>query len=163
MPTEDFFLNERFLEEYCLRLTRGATETVDSVGVAFRPSRPQSGIVQLVGVFWLSRNGQMLSRLTFEYDGLPPEEASGRAGGVVEFTPIRGDTWAMTRWEVRMPQVDETLVARRRDSRDQATTSVVRRLSGIHVYSATIKEILMNERSVYSAPRADSIPDATKN
>jgi hypothetical protein len=136
-PSADFFLAERFLEDYCLFLAGDAAGGPDEVGVGFHAAR-RRGVAQLHGTFWLTREGLRLDRLTFGYDGIPREEASGRPMGCLGYAPLPNGRMIATRWQVRMPQVATKTITRRGQS---AATTVERFLTGIDIIAGEVRSL----------------------
>lgn len=157
VPGPDFFTSEQFFQEYCLLLPTVAANGEDHVGVGFRPVRSRPGVVQIAGAFWFRRDAWTLDRLTFEYEGLPPEEQSARAVGWVEFAPVGDDFWAPTRWEVRMPQVATGTMGRRRSERDPVTVTKIRHLSGVWVRWGEVLNISGARGTLFSSGVRDSL------
>jgi hypothetical protein len=136
-PSADFFLAERFLEDYCLFLAGDAAGGPDEVGVGFHAAR-RRGVVQLSGTFWLTRDGFRLNRLTFGYDGVPREEATGRPAGCLEYAQLPDGRMLAARWQVRMPQVATKTITRRGQS---AATTVERFLTGIDINAGEVRSL----------------------
>lgn len=136
-PSAQFFLDERFLQDYCLFLAGDAAGAADEIGVGFLASR-RRGVSQLQGTFWFTRDRLRLTRLTFQYDGLPRQALEGTPGGWLWYEPMRDGRWATTRWQVRMPQLGYRSVGRRPGGQGRYTVTVERPLTGIHVYSGEL-------------------------
>lgn len=133
-PSVEFFLAERFLEDYCLFLAGDAAGGPDEVGVGFHSAR-RRGVAQLSGTFWLKRESLRLDRLTFGYDGIPREETSGKPEGYLEFAPLPDGRLITSRWQVRMPQIGVRSVSRR----NPPSLTVERFLTGVSIHSGEVR------------------------
>ena len=74
------------------------------VGLAFEPTG-EGKRVDLEGTLWLDEETAELSRLDFDYTGLPPSMGRVEAGGRVEFDRLPTGEWIVPRWSIRMPVV----------------------------------------------------------
>lgn len=136
-PSAEFFLDDRFLEEYCLYLAGDEAGSADEIGVGFLASR-RRGVSQLQGTFWFTRVGLRLTRLTFQYDGLPREALDGAPGGWMWYEPLPDGRWVTTRWQVRMPQMGVASRGERRGGQGTMTVTRWRPLTGIQVHSGEL-------------------------
>jgi hypothetical protein len=138
-PSVEFFLAERFLEDYCLFLAGDAAGGPDEVGVGFHSAR-RRGVAQLSGTFWLKRESLRLDRLTFGYDGIPREEASGKPEGYLEYAPLPDGRLIVSRWQVRMPQIGvKTLRVR-----NPPSTTIERFLTGVSIHAGEVRSLTLN-------------------
>jgi hypothetical protein len=156
-PSAEFFLDERFLEDYCLYLAGDAAGSADEIGVGFLASR-RRGVSQVQGTFWFKREGLQLSRLTFQYDGLPREALDGTPGGWMWYEPLPDGRWVTTRWQVRMPQLGVESRGQRPGGQGRMTFTLSRPLSGIQVHSGELVSLLSVSGDTLYAGRASSSP-----
>jgi hypothetical protein len=137
-PSAEFFLDERFLEDYCLYLAGDEAGSADEIGVGFLASR-RRGVSQLQGTFWFTRDGLRLTRLTFQYDGLPRDALDGAPGGWMWYEPLPDGRWVTTRWQVRMPQLGVASQGRGPGGNPSTPRFTVwRPLTGIQVHSGEL-------------------------
>ncbi len=159
-PSTDFFLAERFLEDYCLFLAGDAAGGPGEVGVGFHAAR-RRGVAQLSGTFWLTREGLRLDRLTFGYDGIPREEASGKPEGYLEYAPLPDGRLIATRWQVRMPQIGIKSYGERRQG-GTWTHTVERFLTGVSIDAGEIQSLASATGAMFSSGAGPVIGDAPR-
>jgi len=111
-PGLDVLLSSTFVEDHCFRLTTGADP--GQIGVAFEPTRERRrrGLAEVRGTLWLDRASSELRRLEFGYVNLLPEQEA-IAGGELAFVRLATGAWAISRWSVRMPALEEGFRAAR--------------------------------------------------
>jgi len=106
-PTADVLLSDEFLDTHCFRLVDGEDETEGMIGLGFEPVRRRD-VADIQGTLWLDRRTSALRFAQMRYvardSDVPTEGALAR----VEFEPLPGGRWIVSRWFIRMPQlVDE--------------------------------------------------------
>lgn len=99
-PDLDVLLSNAFLEDHCLKLVVG-TDTTE-IGAAFEPVPERNRFAEIAGTMWVDRKTSTLRRLDFRYVHLNPARMED-AGGLMQFAPMTNGSWAVVRWEVRMP------------------------------------------------------------
>lgn len=156
-PPAEFFLAERFLEDYCLFLAGDAAGGPDEVGVGFHSAR-RRGVAQLSGTFWLKRESLRLDRLTFGYDGIPREEASGKPEGFLEFAPLSDGRWIVSRWQVRMPQIGEKSVSRR----NPPSFTMERFLTGVSIHAGEVRSLASGRGLLFASGAGPMMGDASR-
>jgi hypothetical protein len=103
-PDPAVLVSDEFLDDHCLRMVDGARG--DSlVGVAFQPVGGRR-LPDIRGTLWLSRATSELRRVDYTYTGLPDNVSHPRLGGTVEYARLADGPWIVTRWSIRMPQVE---------------------------------------------------------
>jgi len=104
-PGLSVLLSDGFIEDHCFRLTTD-DKSPSLVGIAFEPSPARKKLAEIRGTMWVDRASAELRRLEFGYANVSPEEQQ-RAGGNVEFKRVRDGTWLISRWNVRMPVLEQ--------------------------------------------------------
>lgn len=105
-PGLDVLLSNQFIEDHCFRLVNASDKR--RIGIAFQPTPERQNrreIAELRGTLWLDRASAELRRLEFRYVNLSAEQESA-AGGAMEFVRLRNGTWAVSAWNVQMPQLE---------------------------------------------------------
>lgn len=153
VPSVDLFLDDRFLDEYCLRLVESTTERPDWIGVGFRPARSRP-ITQLEGTLWIDRRTSELRLMEFGYAGLDGSELRLSPGGWLEFSRLERGLWFVSRWMLRAPALG-TWRERRGRSDYQIT---IRHVPVIRV-NGSVLELAVDARSLFTA----GVPDALEN
>lgn len=153
VPSVDLFLDDRFLDEYCLRFVESTTEHPDWIGVGFRPARSRS-ITQLEGTLWIDRRTSELRRMEFGYAGLDASEVRLNPGGWLEFSRLERGLWFVSRWMLRAPALG-TWRERRGRSDYQIT---IRHVPVIRVHGSVL-ELAVDARALFTA----GVPDALEN
>lgn len=153
VPSVDLFLDDRFLDEYCLRLVESPTEHPDWIGVGFRPARTRP-ITLLEGTLWIDRRTSELRRMEFGYAGLHGSEVRKNPGGWLEFSRLERGLWFVSRWMLRVPALG-TWRERRGGSNYQVT---MRDVPVIRV-NGSVLELAVDARAVFTA----GVPDALDN
>lgn len=153
VPSVDLFLDDRFLDEYCLRLVESTAGRPDWIGVGFRPARSRP-ITQLEGTLWIDRRTSELRRMEFGYAGLQGSELRLNPGGWLEFSRLERGLWFVSRWMLRVPALG-TWGERRGRSNLQIT---IREVPVIRV-NGSVLELAVDARALFTA----GVPDALEN
>lgn len=140
-PSPEFFTSPRFLDEYCLYYSGESMNNPDLVGVSFHSARHNASSVRIRGSFWILRSTGRLERLSFAYEGLPVEEASGRPEGWIRFSSLKNGLTIPLAWQIRMPQVVGSAVLSRPNPRGEVTRTLQRRLTGIILLSGEVVHV----------------------
>jgi hypothetical protein len=101
-PDAQVLLSDTFVRDHCFGLAK-ATER--EVGITFQPVR-QRRITDIEGTIWLAARSYELRRVTFRYTNFPLPLRDTRAGGEVHFEHLAGGAWYVSRWFMRVPQVE---------------------------------------------------------
>jgi len=105
-PGLDVLLSSSFLEDHCFRLVPGPD--AGQLGIAFEPTRERARreVAEIRGTLWLDRASSELRRLEFRYVNLTPEQEAA-AGGELAFVRLTNGAWAVSRWSIRMPALEQ--------------------------------------------------------
>lgn len=112
-PGLDVLLSTSFLEDHCFRLVAGRGQS--EVGIAFEPTRERTrnrAVAEIRGTLWLDRASAELRRLEFRYVNLSAEQEAV-AGGELAFVRLADGAWAISRWGIRMPALEQGFRAQR--------------------------------------------------
>jgi hypothetical protein len=124
-PGLDVLLSPGFVADHCFTLAGGRGAPAGSIGVAFEPTRDRRNVPEIRGTLWLDRKSAQLRELQFKFTNLSPEQEDN-AGGEMAFAALGNGAWAVTRWSIRMPVIEEVV-------RSQALGGTHRRVAQIHV------------------------------
>lgn len=102
-PGLDMLLSNAFIEDHCFRLTMDRRRK-DIVGIAFEPIPERKRPAEIRGTLWVDRASSELRRLELRYVNVTLEQEE-HAGADLEFVRMRDGTWAISRWNIRMPVV----------------------------------------------------------
>jgi hypothetical protein len=103
-PGLDMLLSDGFVEDHCFRLTTDHAAS-GFVGIAFEPTPDRKRVAEVRGTVWVDRVSAELRRLEFRYVNVPPERQ--HAGGEIEFTRLADGKWLISRWNIRMPVLEQ--------------------------------------------------------
>jgi Carboxypeptidase regulatory-like domain len=109
-PGLAMLLSDGFIEDHCFRLTSDRDQP-GVVGIAFEPSPERKRVPEVRGTLWLDRGSAELRRLEFRYANVPPEQQE-QTGGEIEFTRVVDGTWLISRWNIRMPVLEQDVRGR---------------------------------------------------
>lgn len=90
-PDADVLTSDEFLAGYCLQLVPSTSDNPAWIGVAFRPARERTDLVQIRGVAWLDRASSELRQIDFGYVGLEPAITRASPGGMIAYTRLNDD------------------------------------------------------------------------
>ncbi len=106
-PDAEVLLSDAFAAGHCFHLV--ADEVTDRIGLRFRPVAEDSRRRDVEGTLWLDRATAELRFLDFAYTGMPLAAAAAEPGGRVEFTRLPDGTWLVSRWAIRMPDLQRVI------------------------------------------------------
>lgn len=112
-PDASVLLSDAFLEAHCFGLI-ASPQDPSRIGLSFQPVRARGGAAGIEGTLWLGLQDARLRTLEYRYTWSPWPEASGFAGGQVDFEELPEGAWYIRRWWIRMPRMtrDVGLMAR---------------------------------------------------
>lgn len=148
-PDADVLLSEVFAAHHCFRLAAPPRETPQLVGVAFQPSRDRSEARDIQGTLLVDRNTNELKTLEFRYTNLNDVATAAGAGGRVEFLHLNEGSWLVSRWSLRMPEVE----ARRTSTiGGRATVTATRPvLRAVQITGGEVTRVSRNNSVVFTA------------
>jgi hypothetical protein len=147
-PDADVLLSDSFASTHCFHLR---TSPVDAhlIGVGFTPSPNHRDAHDIEGVLWLDRQSAELETLEFDYTNLPDVVRSARAGGRVEFLRLTEGSWLVSRWSVRMPQVEAIDRYPGTGTRKVIKSASPQALGGVQVTGGEVNRISRHDTLIY--------------
>ena len=107
-PDLTVLLSDQFVEDHCLRLAEKSDAT--RLGIEFEPTRERRNTPDIEGTVWLDRRSGELREMLFRYVNVTREQGFGRSGGEMEFARMKNGAFVISRWNIRMPQLDTRMV-----------------------------------------------------
>jgi hypothetical protein len=107
-PGLDALASDAFIEDHCFHLT--TSRDASRIGIAFEPTPQRKRVAELQGTLWLDRKTSELRALEYHYVNVSYDQA-GRAGGNLEFARLTNGGWAISRWDIRMPELVQVVRA----------------------------------------------------
>lgn len=104
VPDASILLSPEFIATHCFSSARGSGPESGLLGLEFKPAQLGSK-PDMSGVLWLDPTTYSLRHLAFDYVNIPVSLRAGRATGRVEFQPLAGGEWIVSRWQIRTPRV----------------------------------------------------------
>ena len=126
-PSIDILQSNVFVEDHCFRLVTDKKQPT-SVGVAFDPSPERRKLPEIKGTLWMDKRTAELQRLDYRYVNISSEQEGAGAGGDVAFARLTNGGWVISRWNIRMPvleQIIRTQALSRRRMQSVAAIQVV--------------------------------------
>ncbi|MBK9408558.1 MAG: carboxypeptidase regulatory-like domain-containing protein [Gemmatimonadetes bacterium] len=102
-PDERVLLSGTFVRDHCFALARD--EGNGETGITFVPVRTRR-VTDIEGTIWLDARSYELRRVTFRYTNFPMPLRDPRVGGEVQFTRLARGAWHVSRWFMRVPQME---------------------------------------------------------
>jgi len=102
-PDAERLISDQFPVTHCFRLARPMSPYPEEVGVAFRPMRPGTNVMEISGTAWIDTSTAVLRRLDYSYPSGPLEFGAVGAGGWIEFDRAASGTWAVLSWANMVP------------------------------------------------------------
>lgn len=109
-PSIDVLLSDVFVEDHCFRLVADKKQP-NSVGVAFEPSPERKRLPEIKGTLWVDKRTAELQRLDYRYVNISSEQEDAGAGGDVSFARLKNGGWVISRWNIRMPVLEQIVRA----------------------------------------------------
>jgi hypothetical protein len=103
-PGLDVLVSDAFLEDHCFRIA--SSSDGDRVGIEFEPTPARRRVAEIQGTMWLDRHSSELRGMGFRYANIPRERGA-RSGGDMEFVRMSNGAWVISRWDIRMPLLEQ--------------------------------------------------------
>jgi hypothetical protein len=160
VPGLDVLLSSTFLEDHCFSLTNGDDKR--RIGISFEPTRERGAkrdIGEIRGRIWLDRASSELRSLDFRYVNVSPEQEAN-SGGAMEFVRLKNGAWAISSWNIRMPELEQRIRSRALGGSDLRVASI--KVTGGELALATQGQDTLWARAplVLSGTIRDSAPAA---
>ncbi len=111
VPDAVSLLSQDFVGTHCFSSVRGSGAENGLLGLEFKPAQ-LGNKADLSGVLWLDPTTYSLRHLAFDYVNVPASARAARATGRVDFQPLAGGEWIVSRWRIRTPRSESGGVAR---------------------------------------------------
>lgn len=105
-PSMDVLLSPTFLADHCFHLVNDRKRPTE-LGIAFEPASERRQVPEIKGTIWLDRKSAELKVLQYRYTNISDEQENAGAGGDVEFARLANGGWAISRWDIRMPVLEQ--------------------------------------------------------
>lgn len=151
-PDAEVLLSESFAGTHCFQLEEGAPGS-GLIGVRFRPIDEARQRRDVEGTLWLDRASAELRFLEFAFTGLPSVAERGEPGGRVEFRRIADGAWLVTKWYLRMPDLERRLPNRTTGGRIRVVGPTIV-LKGVKVVGGEVTRVERSGAAVYRATGA---------
>ena len=148
-PDAEVLLSEMFAGSHCFRLAAPPRENPNLVGVSFQPSRDRRDMREIEGTLWLDRTTAELRWLDFKFTNLHELAMTAGAGGRVEFLHLREGSWLVSRWSLRMPQLEARRAANAAFQRTLTPTRPV--LRAVQITGGEVTRVLRADSLVFEA------------
>ena len=149
-PDADVLLSESFAGTHCFQLAEAPPGEPGLIGLAFRPLAAARSRSDIVGTFWIDRASAELRAVDFAFTGLPAAAERADPGGRVEFTPLPDGAWLVSRWEIRMPELERVQASSVAGRRVRVVGSSIR-LRGAKVVGGEITQVERGRSVIYRA------------
>ena len=112
-PDEATLLSPGFLATHCFHLNRRVIAGRSQLGLRFEPVAGRK-LPDIAGTMWVDTDSRALSEVDYRYRNVGPEERlGGTATGRVEFMALPEGWWVVSRWNIRMPHLQEVRIVSR--------------------------------------------------
>lgn len=101
-PGLGVLLSPLFVEDHCFHV---ALER-DRIGLAFEPTPERRKIADIRGTLWLDRKSAELRSIEYRYVNILSEQEAVARGGA-GFVRMANGAWTISRWDIRMPLVEQ--------------------------------------------------------
>ncbi len=100
-PGLDMLASTIFIDDHCFRLANGRDK--ETIGVAFEPTDERRRLPGIRGTVFVDRKTSELRGMEFRYVHREVPDLADGARGSMEFARFATGSWAVSRWEIRMP------------------------------------------------------------
>lgn len=146
-PDVDVLLSDSFVFGHCFRLD-GSRADAGLVGVSFQPNRDRRDMREIRGTLWVDGATAELRTLDFQYTNLPSDVADA-AGGHVEFQPLSGGGWIVSRWNLTMPRVERRTRVEGTSGRRTIMTTSGLAVIGVEVAGGEVTRVTRRDSVVF--------------
>lgn len=125
-PDADVLLSDSFAATHCFRLQAPPDEGSTLIGLQFRPVDGARARRDIEGTFWIDRTSAELRSLEFAFTNMPAAADRAEPGGRVEFTRLPDGEWLVSRWHIRMPELQRVAQSTTTNNRVSIVGSPIR-------------------------------------
>ncbi|HVZ47947.1 MAG TPA: carboxypeptidase-like regulatory domain-containing protein [Gemmatimonadaceae bacterium] len=143
VPGLEMLGSNTFLEDHCLRVARGSDSL--RLGIAFEPVADRRDVPEVSGTAWLDRKTSELRTIEYRYVNLPEERREANSGGAIEFARLTSGEWAIARWTLRMPVLEQV-------AREARLGGVEIRLGEVRVVGAEMTVAMRGADTLWARP-----------
>lgn len=129
-PDADVLLDDAFALGYCFRLVPSPTNRPRQIGLAFSPSDPHPGRMDIDGTLWIDTAARALRDIEFRYIGTPPRWDEFHPGGSISFHEMNNGAVFVDHWYLRRVEATQTSVLDQRGTYGTTRTSMFAREDG---------------------------------
>jgi hypothetical protein len=109
-PDADVLLDDSFALGYCFHLASPSKSRPRQIGLAFSPSDPHPGRMDIDGTLWIDTAARALRDIEFRFIGTPPRWDEFHPGGSISFREMSNGVVLVDRWYLRRVDAAETSV-----------------------------------------------------
>ena len=109
-PDADVLLDDSFALGYCFRLVPSPKNRPRQIGLAFSPSDPHPGRMDIDGTLWIDTAARALRDIEFRYIGTPPRWDEFHPGGSISFHETNNGAVFVDHWYLRRVEATQTSV-----------------------------------------------------
>jgi hypothetical protein len=149
-PDADVLLSDSFAATHCFRLAAPPEDAPWLIGLAFRPIEAARARRDIEGTFWVDRRTAELQSLEFAFTNMPAVSERAEPGGRVEFTRLPDGEWLVSRWHIRMPELQRVAPSTSASARLSVVSSPIR-WRGTKVVGGEITQVERAGAVIYRA------------
>ncbi len=148
-PGLEVLLSPAFIDDHCFHLTRDH----DRLGLAFEPNPDRRKTSDIRRTLWLDASSAELRTMEFGYSNvLAEQEAVAR--GEASFIRMANGMWAISRWTIRMPVLEQVVTSAIRGGRalsvERAETSL--QVVAVHVAGGELALVRAGTDTLWKRP-----------
>lgn len=149
-PDANVLLSDSFAATHCFQLAAPPEDEPGLIGLAFRPIEAARARRDIEGTFWIDRATAELRTLEFAFTNMPAVSERAEPGGRVEFTRLPDGEWLVSRWHIRMPELQRITQSTRASARLSVVGSPIK-WRGTKVVGGEITQVERAGEVIYRA------------
>ncbi|MDQ8164527.1 MAG: carboxypeptidase regulatory-like domain-containing protein [Gemmatimonadota bacterium] len=149
-PGLDMLASTTFIDDHCFRLANGRDQA--TIGVVFEPTDDRRNLPEIRGTVFVDRASSELRGMEFRYVYRESPDLVDGARGSMDFARFSNGTWAISRWEIRMPirEIRSGAAGPRAARTDGASTRVV--TTGVRVTGGELALAMSRGDTLFAKP-----------